>query len=158
MSLLCLQLLGARILIDLHLVILGFWNKACGVCLCNCTENMVWFFWRRFHFCAIKLNKGFIILVAYCSRMQFCSIKFMSDVCLINGFIFLLSIKCFMTVDGQLQKETDKLDRNLPITMCHVALWPHLLVIGRSKKYKTSDCNMNLRVHMFMKGTLKIGW
>ena len=46
----------------------------------------------------------------------------MSDVNLINGFIFLLSIKCFVTVDGQLQKETDKLDRNLPITMCHVVL------------------------------------
>ena len=34
----------------------------------------------------------------------------MSDVSLINGFIFLLSIKCFVTVDGQLQKETDKFD------------------------------------------------
>ena len=34
---------------------------------------------------------------------------------LMNGFIFLLSIKCFMTVEGQLQKVTDKLNRNLPI-------------------------------------------
>ena len=59
--------------------------------------------------------------------MQFCSMKFMSDdimsdVSLINGFIFLLSIKCFVTVDGQLQKEADKLDRNLSITICHVVL------------------------------------
>ena len=82
----------------------------------------------------------------------------MSDVSLINGFIFILSIKCFVTVDGQLEKETDKLDRNLPITMCHVVLSPCLLVIDRSKKDKTSDCNLNFRVHMFMKGTLKIGW
>ena len=65
---------GARILIDLHLIILGFWNKAYGACLFNCTENMVCFL-----HCAIKSNKGFIILVTYCSRMQFCSIKFMSD-------------------------------------------------------------------------------
>ena len=35
--------------------------------------------WRRFHFCAIKSNKGFIIFVSYCPRMQFYSIKFMSD-------------------------------------------------------------------------------
>ena len=133
-----------------------------------------------------KIKQGFIILVSYCSGMQFCSIKFMSndnylniDTCtawfvialvrivgyslnelikiynidkisqyyklfvvlenfvspdsnhlcyctfckhvvsevqiLINGFIFLLSIKCFMTADGQLQKVTDKLNQNLPI-------------------------------------------
>ena len=34
---------------------------------------------------------------------------------LINSFIFLLSIKCFMTADGLLQKLADKLNRNLPI-------------------------------------------
>ena len=72
-------------------------------------------------------GEDFVILVAYCSRMQFCSIKFMSDdimsdVSLINGFTFLLSIKCFVKVDGQLQKETGKLNRNLPITMSHVVL------------------------------------
>ena len=52
---------GARILIDL---ILGFWNKACGVCLRNCAENMLWFVCRRLNFSGIKSNKGFIILVA----------------------------------------------------------------------------------------------
>ena len=44
---------------------------------------------------------------------------------LINGFIFHLSIKCFMTGNEQLQKVTVKLNRNLPIM---VVLWPHLLV------------------------------
>ena len=74
----------------------------------------------------------------YCT---FC-IHVLSEVqILINDFIFL-------PVDGQLQKVTDKLNRNLPITMRHVVLW--------SKKYKTScDCNLNFRGPMFMKG---IGW
>ena len=43
---------------------------------------MISFVWRRFHFCAIKSNQGFIIILdSYCSRMQFCSAstKFMSD-------------------------------------------------------------------------------
>ena len=71
---------------------------------------------------------------------------------LINGFIFLPSMKCFMTVEGQLQKVTDKLNRNLPIM---VVLWPHLLVIDRTQEYETSDRNLNFRVHMLMKGALK---
>ena len=74
----------------------------------------------------------------------------------INGFIFLLSMKCFMTVDGQVQKVTDKLNWNMQMTMCHVVFSPHLLVTEKSKKYKTSDCSLNFRVHMFMKGALKI--
>ena len=53
---------------------------------------------------------------------------------LINGFIFLLSNKCFMTVDGQLQKVTEKLNWNMPITMHRVVPWPHLIVIDRSIK------------------------
>ena len=28
-------------------------------------------------------------------------------------------------------------------------------IIDRIQKYKTSDCNLNLRVHMFMKGAFK---
>ena len=28
-------------------------------------------------------------------------------------------------------------------------------IIDRIQKYKTSDCNLNSRVHMFMKGALK---
>mgnify|MGYP006862606305 CR=1 FL=1 len=51
------------------------YSKACGVCLHNCRENMVWIVWRRFHFCTIKSNKCFIFW--FCSRMQLCSI--MSD-------------------------------------------------------------------------------
>ena len=31
------------------------------------------------HFLCHKVQQSFIILVSYCSRMQFCSIKFMSD-------------------------------------------------------------------------------
>ena len=44
---------------------------------------MILFVWRRSHFCAIKSTKVFIILVSYCSRMQFCIIKFMinTDTC-----------------------------------------------------------------------------
>ena len=44
-------------------------------------------------------------------------------------------------------------DGNMQITMRHVVL---VLVTDKSKKYKTKDCSLNFRVHMFMKGALKI--
>jgi len=87
------SLSGARILNDLHLMTLGFWNKWC-LCFLNCTENMLEFVWA-FHLCAIKSNKGVIIFFSYCPRIQFCSIKFMSDILILThlqlGLWLLLS-------------------------------------------------------------------
>ena len=75
----------------------------------------------------------------------------------INGFTFRLSMKCFMTVDGQVQKVTDKLNWNpieiCKITMRHVVLWPHVLVTDKTKKWLHFGLQSP---HMFMKGPLKI--
>jgi len=60
------SLSGARILNDLHLMTLGFWNKWC-LCFLNCTENMLEFVWA-FHLCAIKSNKGVIIFFLLLSK------------------------------------------------------------------------------------------
>ena len=46
------------------------YSKACGVCLHNCRENMVWIVWRRFHFCTIKSN---LTNVSYFGFVQECS-------------------------------------------------------------------------------------
>ena len=77
---------------------------------------------EKISFLCLKIKQRFHYFGRLLFKNVVCSIKFMSDdimsdVSLINGFIFLLSIKCFVTVNGQLQKETDKLERNLPITI-----------------------------------------
>ena len=48
------------------------------------------------------------------------------------SIVFLLSIKCFLTVDRQVQKVTYKLNWNMPITMQQVVLWLHLSIIDRT--------------------------
>ena len=86
------------------------------VCDCSCRNSWVQFEW----------NDEFIVLGNFISPdsnhpcyCTFC--KRVSEVqILINGFIFLQAMKCFMTVDGQLEKVTDKLNWNMPITMRHV--------------------------------------
>ena len=92
------------------------------VCDCLCQNSWVQFQW----------NDKFIVLENFISPdsnhpcyCTFCKHEVSEVQILITSFIFLLSIKCFMTVDGQLQKVTDQIERNLPIM---VVLWPHLLV------------------------------
>ena len=90
-----MSLSGARILNDLHLMTLGFWNKAKCVCVSSIVQKTCWDLFGDFHFCAIKSNKGVIIFFSYCPRIQFCSIKFMSDILILThlqlGLWLLLS-------------------------------------------------------------------